>query len=158
MWAHVGEHRPALGPHSQARVPDVPVPQPLQSKILVAAALTSWGDTGGRRHPQERVWMHLWTLGGLQGQATGFGAGGTGVGVLATEEGAAAISCIYKWWAWEHGEEPIPAGEGSWGLSCRQQIAPACPTAEQAPVQGIVQEEVSTHRWELGNPTGGRGS
>ena len=66
--------------------------------------------------------MHLWTLYSLQGQATGLGAGSTGVGVFAAKEGAAAVSCIHRWWAWEHGEEPIPAGEGSWDLSCRQQL------------------------------------
>lgn len=161
VWrAHGREHRPALGPRGQSRVPDVPVPQPLQSQVLVATAFTSRGDTGGWRHPQQRVWMHLRTLGNLWGQATGLGAGGTGVGVLGAEEGAVAVSCIHRWWAGEHGEEPIPAGEGSWDLSCRQQLPPACSTttAGQTPVQGVVQEEVPTHRWEPGGTSGGRGS
>ena len=160
LRAHVGEHRPPLGPGGQSRVADVPVPQPLQGKVLMAAALASRGKTGGRGHPQQGGWVHLWALGGLQGQATGLGAGSTGVGVLAAEEGAAAVGCIHGRRAWEHGEQPIPAGEGSWELRCRQQLPPARPAAGaagQAPVQGIVQEEVPAHRWEPGGSTGGRG-
>ena len=118
LRAHVGEPRPALGPRGQSRVSDVPVPLPLQGKVLVAAAFTGRGDTGGWGHPQHRVGMCLQALGGLQGQTTGLGAGGTAMGVLAAEEGAAAVSCIHRRWAWEHGDEPIPAGEGSWNLSC----------------------------------------
>lgn len=160
LRAHVGQYRPALGPRGQSRVPDVPVPQPLQGKVLVAAALASWRDTGGWGHPQQGVGMPLWALCGLQGQATGLGAGGPGVGVLAAEEGAAAISCIHGWRAWEHGEEPVPAGEGSWDLSRRQQLPPARPpkASGQAPVQGVVQEEVPAHRGQPGGPPGGRGS
>lgn len=63
--------------------------------------------------------MHFQTLHSFWGQATGLGTDGTGVGVLAAEEGAAAVSYIYGWRTWEHGKEPISAGKGSWDFRSR---------------------------------------
>lgn len=165
LRAQVGKHRTALGPYGQARIPDVPVPQPLQSKVLVATALSSWGNASRRRHPQQRVGVHLQTLRSLHGQATGFGAGTPRLGVFVAEKGAAVVSRICWWGAWEHGDKPIPAGEGSRGLTCRHQFPPAStatratagPTG-QASLQGIVQKEVSTYWGDPEGPTGGRGS
>lgn len=51
-WPHVREHWPALRTNSQSRVPDVPVPQPLQGKILVATSFTSGRYPSGWGHPE----------------------------------------------------------------------------------------------------------